>query len=85
LLLQARAEDFIACRADLVIANIHYDVMKRLICPEAFSGKKWLILSGLLRSEARDIVFRLSQHPVRIVTRQEHEGIWHTFLVKVED
>ncbi|OQX26361.1 MAG: hypothetical protein BWK80_10930 [Desulfobacteraceae bacterium IS3] len=84
LVLQARAEDFIGCRADIVIANIHYDVMKHLICPEAFWGKKWLILSGLLRSEARDIVFRLSQHPVSIVRQQEHEGIWHTFLVKAE-
>ncbi|OQY54201.1 MAG: hypothetical protein B6245_21605 [Desulfobacteraceae bacterium 4572_88] len=59
LAIQGRAEDFMDCSADLMIANIHYDVMKRLIETEEFLRKKWFILSGLLRNEARDIAWKL--------------------------
>jgi len=80
LVFQARAQDFMQCNADLVIANIHYDVMKDLILSEGFLHKKHFILSGLLRSEARDIEYKLSQYPVKILEKREHEGIWHTFF-----
>ncbi len=77
---QGRAEDFIDSSLDLVIANIHYDVMKHLITSQGFLKKKWFILSGLLRSQARDIRFRLSSQPVRILKTWEGDGIWHTFF-----
>ncbi|MBW1941046.1 MAG: 50S ribosomal protein L11 methyltransferase [Deltaproteobacteria bacterium] len=66
--IQARAEDFIEMPADLVIANIHYDVMKNLISSEGFLDKKWFILSGLLRSEAcceaRQGMFLINYHNI---------------------
>jgi ribosomal protein L11 methyltransferase len=37
------------------------------------------ILSGLLRSEAKDIVDILARHQVKIIKQWTHEGIWHTF------
>jgi ribosomal protein L11 methyltransferase len=77
---QGRAEDFIDSPLDLVIANIHYDVMKHLIISSGFLSKKWFILSGLLRSQAKNLLFRLSQQPVQIVKKWENDGIWHTFL-----
>ncbi|MDM8524503.1 50S ribosomal protein L11 methyltransferase [Desulfococcaceae bacterium HSG8] len=81
---RGRAEDFTDCPADLVVANIHYDVMKNLVCSEGFLRKKWIILSGLLRSEARDIEWKLSLLPVRILEKRERGGVWHTFLVMRE-
>jgi len=78
LALQGRAEDMIACPADMVIANIHYDVMRRLVSDRGFLTKKRFILSGLLRSEASDVADILAGHPVRIVKQWTHEGIWHT-------
>jgi len=82
LAVQGRAEDFISYPADLLIANIHYDVMRRLIESEGFLHKKQFVLSGLLRSEARDIESRLSQYPVKIVEKLEYDGVWHTFFGK---
>ena len=36
LAVQGSADDFIHMQADLLIANIHYDVMKRLVCSGRF-------------------------------------------------
>ena len=77
---QGRADDFIGCSADLVIANIHYDAMKTLITSEAFLNKKWFILSGLLRSQANDVACNLSKHFAKIIKKWDSNNIWHTFL-----
>ena len=80
IIVQGCAEDFIDSPSDLMIANIHYDVMKRLITSRGFYNHKWFILSGLLRSQARDLLYELSENRVRIVKKWERDGIWHTFL-----
>jgi ribosomal protein L11 methyltransferase len=82
IIVQGRAEDFVDSPSDLVIANIHYDVMKRLIASPGFFNNKWFILSGLLRSQAEDLLYELSQNQIRIVKKWEHDGIWNTFLGK---
>ncbi|MDF1592923.1 MAG: 50S ribosomal protein L11 methyltransferase [Desulfobacterales bacterium] len=81
--IQGLAQDFVNVEADLVIANVHYQVMKGLIASRGFLSKKGFILSGLLRSQARDIQAELSQKPVRIIKKWELEGIWHTFFGKI--
>jgi len=81
---QGRAEDMIAYPADLVIANIHYHVMRQLVNDKGFLTKKSFILSGLLRSEAKDIVDILARHPVKIINQWTHEGIWHTIYGRIE-
>jgi len=83
LVIQGLAEDWLDTPADLLIANIHYDVMKNLVECDGFYNKKWFILSGLLRSQAREMVRLLSNQPVEILNRWEHEGVWSTFLGKV--
>jgi ribosomal protein L11 methyltransferase len=83
-IIQGRAEDIIACKADLVIANIHYDVMRHLINSRGFPAKRHFILSGLMRSEAKDIVDRLARLPVVILKQWTRDGIWHTYYGKVE-
>ncbi len=81
---QGRAEDMIAYPADLVIANIHYDVMRQLVNNNGFLTKKRFILSGLLRSEAKDSADILAKHQVKIIKQWAHEGIWHTFYGKMD-
>ena len=83
LIVQGKAEDFIDSPSDLVIANMHYDVTKHLIDAQGFPAKKWFILSGLLRTQARDIADRISRHPAKIIKKWERNGIWHTFLGKI--
>jgi len=78
-IVQGKAEDIITYPADLVIANIHYDVMRHLVNSKGFLAKKRFILSGLLRSEAKDIAGSLARHPVTILKQWTHDGIWHTF------
>jgi len=82
-IVQGNAEDVIDYPADLVIANIHYDVMRHLINAEGFVEKKRFILSGLLRNEAKDVADRLARHPVKILKQWTRDGIWHTFYGKM--
>ena len=83
-IVQGRAEDFIACPADLVVANIHYDVMRQLVNVKGFLAKNRFILSGLLRSEAKDIADNLARRQVNIIKHWTHDGTWHTFYGQTE-
>jgi len=79
LVVQGYAENLIECPADLVIANIHYSIMVKLIKSNGFHQKKLFILSGLLRSEAKHIASMLAQQKVKIIKQWTTDGIWHTF------
>ena len=81
--LQGNAEAFVDCPSDLLMANIHYEVMKRLIRADGFKAGKRFILSGLLRSEAKQVRIELERLPARILKSWTHEGIWHTFYGEI--
>lgn len=80
LAVMADARDMINSPADLVIANIHFDVMKDILACPAFYEKKYFILSGLLRSQARQVEEIIHYGPGRIIQRWINEGVWYTFL-----
>jgi ribosomal protein L11 methyltransferase len=75
---QGRAEEMISYPTDLLIANIHYDVMRHLIISKGFFAKKRFILSGLMRSEAKHITGSLQRSPVKLLKQWTQDGIWHT-------
>ncbi|HCY87929.1 MAG TPA: hypothetical protein DHV36_22525 [Desulfobacteraceae bacterium] len=77
---QARGEDLMDIPCDLLVANIHYDVMQHIIAHEGFLGKPWFILSGLLNSEARKVMDFLKPLPVHVIERRCPDGIWNTIL-----
>ncbi len=79
LVAQGDAEKFMDFTSDLVVTNIHYDVMKNLIGTSGFLKKKRFILSGLMRSEAACIESTMANLPVEIIRRWNQDGIWHTF------
>lgn len=79
LVVQGRAEDLVDRPADLVAANIHGAVMLRLTESRGFAEKRRFILSGLMRSEAKEIRRRLALAGLRIVEEWTREGIWHTY------
>lgn len=79
------AQDFMDTPADLLIANIHYDIMRQLIRSAGFLTKKMFILSGLMGSEARDVRDFLWQTPVQIIREWSGDGVWHTFLGSVKN
>ena len=77
------AEAFIDCPADMLIANIHFDVMQKLIKANGFKTKKRFILSGLLRSEAKQVRIELERASAKVIKSWTHEGIWHTFYGEI--
>jgi ribosomal protein L11 methyltransferase len=79
LVVQGDAEKFMDFTSDLVVSNIHYDVMKNLLSTPGFLKKKRFILSGLMRSEAARIESKLAGLPVQIIRRWDQDGIWTTF------
>ena len=79
---QGDALDLVRCPADLVIANIHYDVMRRLINSKAFLEKKHFVLSGLMRREAKDIEGELKRRSIFVVKTWQHDGVWFTFYAR---
>jgi ribosomal protein L11 methyltransferase len=81
---EGRAEDFAGLQADLMLANIHWDVLKALIEKEGFRRNPWIVLSGLMRSHARDLESDLARYGLRIVKAWEDEATWYTMLVSGE-
>jgi ribosomal protein L11 methyltransferase len=74
------AEEFTSLPADLLVANIHYEIMCRIIQTNGFLQKKRFILSGLLHREAEDIISLLSDKPVVILDRWQTGELWQTIL-----
>jgi ribosomal protein L11 methyltransferase len=82
LTVQGNAKNFVDLSSDLVISNIHYEVMKQLIGSKGFLRKKYFILSGLLRNQATQIESLLYQYPVVIIKKWVHEDVWYSYLGK---
>ena len=78
---RGRAEACIAWHADLVVANVHHDVVVRLLESDHLYTKKCFILSGLLTSQAEAVAERLAQRGATVLEKWARGGgIWHTFL-----
>ena len=80
LTIHGRAEEHTSIPCDLLIANIHYAVMKELIVTPGFLQQKWFILSGLLRSEAEKVTQQLREMDVLLLKRWNQDNIWNTIL-----
>ncbi len=80
LVVNGRAEEHTSVATDLLVANIHYDVMKDLVRTDGFLRQKWFVLSGLLRGEVDKITEFLHTQPVLILKQWNQDDIWHTLL-----
>ena len=74
------AECLVAGPAELLIANIHFDVMQIILAADGFKAKPHWILSGLLRSQAREVERLLERSGSHIVKRWTQDHIWYTYL-----
>ncbi|MFO7840119.1 MAG: 50S ribosomal protein L11 methyltransferase [Desulfosalsimonadaceae bacterium] len=79
----ARAEDFIDHPAELLVANIHYDVMGKLVANPGFRRKRWAVLSGLMRSQAGRIKAELAACGAEVLDELIQDGVWHTICAKL--
>lgn len=80
--IQGRAEEMVFAPADLVVANIHYDIMKEIVVTKGFREKREAILSGLMTTEAQKIEEALLCQGRRVTRYRSPDEIWHTFHVK---
>ena len=77
---EGNAEDYACNKADLLIANIHFDVIKMMFAIKGFPDKDYYIFSGLMRSQAGDLRDLINSTGMNIVKEWDHEMTWYTIL-----
>ena len=79
--LEGRAESISWETFDLIIANIHYEVLEKIILKGAECGRKQRILfSGLMRTQYRDIKATLNEQGFELLGEWDHQMTWFTVL-----
>jgi len=82
-LVEGEAEDFADDPADLVVANIHHEVIRRFLARGSFHEKTKLIISGLMRSQCREIKEQLERRGFKLLREWDHDTTWFTILSEV--
>ena len=79
LVIQGRAEDALPIPAQTLVANIHYDIMAKIVEHKSFGSAQNVILSGLLRSQAMEIRDQLRRLGF-CIDQILDDGTWFTLL-----
>jgi len=79
---EGRAEDVLAEQTDLAVANVHYEVIVQLMSHEEFLSKPWVIISGLMRSQARDVKAEMEKRGMTLIQEWDKDTTWYTMLMK---
>jgi ribosomal protein L11 methyltransferase len=72
--------DFLHIPADLLVANLHFQVIDQITDEQDFYSKRFYILSGLLGHEGHFIEEKLMKK-LHLLDRHE-ENFWFTYLLK---
>jgi ribosomal protein L11 methyltransferase len=80
LAVQGRAEDYFHGPAQLVVANLHFDAMMGMLTAPLPAQRRWLVLSGLLRSQTEAVCRHLARLGTCVVERISPDGIWTTLI-----
>lgn len=68
--------------ADLIVLNIHHEVISGFIETGGLGAAKWVIISGLMRSAGRQIRARLGDCGLCLVREWDHEMTWYTMIAR---
>lgn len=79
---EGKAEGYAYEKADLLIANIHFDVIKMMFAVKNFLDKDYFIFSGLMRSQAGDLRDLIKNNGMYIMKEWEYDMTWYTMLIK---
>jgi ribosomal protein L11 methyltransferase len=66
--------------ADLLIANIHWEVINSLLNEDGFRKRERLLISGLMRSRRSDVTRQLRENHFEVIHEWDHEMTWFTML-----
>lgn len=80
--LKGRAENYPNGSYDLLIANIHHEIVERILFSEGLGSVKWVILSGLMRTQAGSIKAQMKQCGLKLVYEWDYEMVWYTMLAR---
>jgi ribosomal protein L11 methyltransferase len=80
-LLQADARHYAYLPGDLVLANIHLDVLLDLLAVPAFLTRDWYIFSGILGAQLDTFLTRLQDTPLSALETRD-ENMWFTVLAR---
>ena len=78
----ASADQFSNEPADLIIANLHQDVIRPLLDKRNFKKGDRVILSGLLRTPFREVGAQLERSDFKIIGEWDYEMTWFTLLAE---
>ncbi len=74
------ARDYLHIPSDLLLANMHYQVIDQITDREAFYSRKYYLLSGLLGHEGHLLEEKLKRRLALLYTHQEN--FWFTYLFR---
>lgn len=77
---EGKAEDYSFDDADLIIANIHFEVIKWMFANNVFFNKKYSVFSGLMRSQSGELRHLIREHKLDILKEWDYEMTWYTIL-----
>lgn len=80
---KGKAQDFADDPADLVVANMHYEVIRCFLEKGSFHEKTKLIISGLMRSQCREIKKQLERRDFTFLREWDNDTTWFTILTEV--
>jgi ribosomal protein L11 methyltransferase len=75
------AEAFIGEKADLMLANLHFQVIDALMKREEFFSKRWIVVSGLFHGQASGVLASLEKQHVKAHDSMEDDR-WVTLTLR---
>lgn len=78
---RGKAEAFAEEKADMVLANLHLQVIDALVKREAFLSRRWVVLSGLFHGQVNGIMASLEKWQLKVHDRME-ESRWVTLVLR---
>lgn len=75
------ALDTISTPSNIIIANIHYEVLEKIVKSEDFKKNEFAILSGIMRSQKGELEDLVRFQGFEIINIWDHEFTWFTFLL----
>ena len=83
-IVDAKVEDLREVTADLVVANIHFPVIREFMEIHDFSRNDRIIISGLMRSQAGEAEDVLNKKKFHFIKKWDSDMTWYTFLAEKE-
>jgi ribosomal protein L11 methyltransferase len=71
---------FIGEKTDLILANLHFQVIDALMKREEFFSKRWIVLSGLFHGQASGVLASLEKQHVKVHDSMEDDR-WVTLTL----